>query len=75
MSGITGTSYVSAFSPVYSGYYGNGSLFDTGSSGYWWSATASNSNYQYGLYYNGGSLYTGNGGKGYGGSVRCIRSS
>ena len=72
-SGITG--YASAFSPVYSGYYYYGSLNDTGSYGYWWSATASNSNFQYSLYYNGGSLYTYYNGKYYGFSVRCFRSS
>ena len=73
MSGIT--SYTSAFSPVYSGYYINGSLYDTGSFGYWWSATASGSYYQYSLYYYGGSLYTSYDGKRLGFSVRCIRSS
>ena len=73
MDGIR--SYTSAFSPVYSGYYGNGSLGNTGSSGYWWSATAEGSFGQYRLYYNGGSLYTGSGSKDYGYSVRCIRSS
>ena len=73
-SGITG--YASAFSPVYSGLYSNGSLVSTGSYGYWWSATANDSSYQYGLYYYSGSLahnvsYV----KGYGYSVRCIRSN
>ena len=75
MSGIT--SYVSAFSPVYSGYYSAGSLTDTGFGGYWWSATAysSNSNRQYGLNYYGGILRTRNYNKYLGFSVRCIRSS
>ena len=73
MSGIT--SYTSAFSPVLSGYYVNGTLYNTGSYGYWWSATAYDSNYQYYLYYNGSSLNTGYDGKDYGFSVRCIRSS
>ena len=73
-SGITG--YVSAFSPVLSGYYDYGALYDTGSYGYWWSATASNSRNQYNLYYNGSSLYTdGVYNKYYGFSVRCVRSS
>ena len=72
-SGITG--YVSAFSPVYSGYYSNGSLYYTGSYGYWWSATANRSYYQYYLRYNGGSLNTGDYNKYNGFSVRCIRSS
>ena len=69
------TNQRSAFSPVYSGYYINGSLYDTGSYGYWWSATAYNSNYQYILYYNGGSLYTISYYKLGGNSVRCVRSS
>ena len=73
MSGIT--SYTSAFSPVYSGYYNNGSLYDTGSYGYWWSATAYSSTNQYYLNYNGGSLNTNVSYKYYGFSVRCIRSS
>ena len=69
-------SYSSAFSPVYSGYYVNGSLYNTGSYGYWWSATAySSSNYQYYLGYGGGSLYTSSNNKYRGFSVRCIRSS
>ena len=72
-SGITG--YVSAFSPVFSGYYYNGTLHDTGSNGRWWSATASNSLAQYYLYYSGSSLRTGNGNKNLGYSVRCIRSN
>ena len=71
--GITG--YSSAFSPVLSGYYGNGSLINTGFSGSWWSATALNSNSQYGLYYSGSSLNTRYNNKNLGFSVRCIRSS
>ena len=73
-SGIT--SYASAFSPVLSGYYNNGTLYSTGSRGYWWSATASNSRDQYTLYYGGSSLGTSSSSsKDYGFSVRCIRSS
>ena len=72
------TSYTSAFSPVHSGYYYNGSLNRTGSYGYWWSATAHASNFQYYLYYTSSDrLYTGQGndGKYDGYSVRCIRAS
>ena len=73
-SGITG--YLSAFSPVLSGSYSNGTLYGTGSRGYWWSATARSSYYQYYLSYNGSSLDTSLvDDKGSGGSVRCIRSS
>lgn len=70
------TSYTSAFSPVLSGTYNNGTLSNTGSGGFWWSATAYSSSYQYYLYYRGSSLdtYFGNY-KRYGLSVRCIRSS
>ena len=75
MNGIT--SYRSAFSPVYSGGYSNGSLYDTGSYGRWWSATASRSSSgsQYYLYYYGGSLSAVDSGKHFGYSVRCVRSS
>lgn len=74
--GIAGTSYVSAFSPVYSGNYYNGSLYYTGSNGYWWSSTAYNSNTQYYLFCNSGDLYTSGGySKNRGFSVRCVRSS
>ena len=73
MSGIT--SYTSAFSPVLSGSYYKGSLDHTGSSGYWWSATALNSNTQHTLNYNGSSLDTSVSNKRLGLSVRCIRSN
>ena len=72
------TSYASAFSPVYSGNYYNGSLSGTGSRGRWWSATAYDRLNQYYLYYGNGSLYASDdycSGKFYGVSVRCIRSS
>ena len=72
MSGITG--YTSAFSPVLSGYYYDGTLGGTGSFGGWWSATAILSN-QYYLYYDGSSLGTSNSYKYDGYSVRCIRSN
>lgn len=75
MSGIAGTSYVSAFSPVLSGYYNNGALYSTGSYGAWWSATADGSNLQYSLFYNGSSLDTNFDDRSLGYSVRCIRSS
>ena len=75
MDGINGTSYLDAFSPVYSGYYSNGSLSNTGHSGEWWSATARYSNSQYYLGYAYGGLYTGDDSKYVGRSVRCVRSS
>ena len=73
MSGIT--SYTSAFSPVLSGRYNNGSLIDTGSLGFWWSATAVSSVSQYNLFYNGSRLNNFYDYKYYGLSVRCIRSN
>ena len=75
-SGITGTSYISAFSPITGGYYMGGSLSNI-STGFWWSATAFASNNQHNLRYNGSSLYTSISGSGndFGFYVRCIRSS
>ena len=75
MRDITSSSYTSAFSPVYSGNYDDGSLGLTDSYGYWWSATAETSTGQYSLYYNDGSLWTFYYLKYYGFSVRCIRAS
>ena len=72
-SGIT--SYMDAFSPVLSGYYGSGSLDNAGSYGFWWSATANNIATQYSLYYNGWYFDTSAYNKLHGNSVRCIRSS
>ena len=69
------TSYSSAFSPVYSGYYDNGSLYTTGFSGYWWSSTAYDNYNQYRLNYYSGSLDPYLGYKNLGFSVRCVRSS
>ena len=72
--GIAGTSYISAFSPIYGGYYSSGSLSNT-SVGYWWSSTAYNGYAQYFLYYSSGSLNTSAHDKSFGSYVRCIRSS
>ena len=72
-SGIT--SYVSAFSPVLSGSYYNGTLYNTGSNGIWWSATVRTSITQYLLRYSSGSLNTSFEFTRHGYSVRCIRSS
>ena len=77
--GITGTSYISAFSPVAGGYYYNGLLdSDYTGSGFWWSSTAyDNLGSQYSLGYFNGSLNTigYNYYKNNGYYVRCIRSS
>ncbi|MBQ2695494.1 hypothetical protein IJG04_02540, partial [Candidatus Saccharibacteria bacterium] len=75
ISGII--SYSSAFSPIYGGYYYDGSLFyaTTYGYGYWWSTTANGAVSQYGLYYNRGSLYTNFNNKYTGLYVRCVRTS
>ena len=62
-----------AFSPVYSGFYDNGTL--DSSYGYWWSATANGGKYRYSMYYYNGSLYIGGLSRYHGGSVRCIRTT
>ena len=72
-SGIT--SYTSAFSPVYSGYYYSGTLRDTGSYGNWWSTNIDGGTRRRYLFYNSGSLNTTSNYRYYGYSVRCIRSS
>ena len=72
---ITATTHVSAFSPVLSGNYYNGSLRNVGTYGNWWSATAYNNASQYYLRYAGSSLDTDANTKYFGYSVRCIRSS
>ena len=69
------TSYTSAFSPIYGGYYFNGSLYNSSTLGYWWSSTARNSSSQYTLLYYNGSLGTDSYFKYSGFYVRCIRSS
>lgn len=75
--GLYGTSYVSAFSPVYSGYYNIGSLKDAGSGGYWWSSSSFNGGaFRYHLIYGKEGLDTDWGlFQNNGLSVRCIRSS
>ena len=72
-SGIT--NQVSAFSPVYSGYYDDGSRIAAGGVGYWWSATANDITGQHYLRYEAGSLDTDHSDKRGGLSVRCVRSS
>ena len=69
------TSYKDAFSPVYGGYYDNGSLDYASTYGFWWSATANNTIRRYVLYYNGGSLNTSDYDPRHSGYyVRCVSS-
>lgn len=78
---ITGTSQsswsttnVTAFNAVAAGIYATGSLNLSGSSGYWWSSTASNTSGRYSLGYNtSNGLNSGNRyARIYGISVRCV---
>ena len=71
------TSYTTAFSPVYGGYYNDdGSLGNASTGGYWWSATASdNTGGRYRLNYYSGSLSTANDYRRNGRYVRCVRSA
>ena len=58
---------------VYSGYWYGSSARRRGNYGYYWSSTASNSDYAYYLYLYSGSVYPGDGGNKYSGySVRCV---
>ena len=77
LQGIFGARYVSAFSPVFNGHYENGQPVIVGLQGGWWSATAydDDSRGQYGLIYDGSSLSMGANTKGFGYSVRCVRSN
>ncbi|MBQ6375495.1 hypothetical protein IJJ37_00990, partial [Candidatus Saccharibacteria bacterium] len=70
------TTNVSAFGAIYSGYYYNGTLSDTGSYGAWWSSTAYGTTYRYSLDYGSGKLYSGSYySRQYGNSIRCVKSS
>lgn len=69
------TSYSSAFSPIYGGYYNDGSLLSATRYGFWWSRTAYRAVYQYYLYYDNGILGTVDYYKYRGGYVRCVRTS
>lgn len=72
---ITDTSYISAFSPVLSGHYSDGSLILTGHRSNWWASSEFFGNMKYSLEYNGSSFSTFGEPKPHGVSVRCIRSS
>ena len=74
ISAITGTSYISAFSPVTGGYYNNGSLSST-SSGFWWSSIPQSGPWQFFLYYEDSSLKVNINARSFGFYMRCIRSS
>ena len=62
------------FSPVLGGNYGNGTLYNESTYGYWWGSTAYNGAKRYYLSYNGSSLSTSNydGRRHLGYYVRCV---
>ena len=60
------------FSPVLSGYYLDGTLNNESLRGYWWGSTAYNGAKRYYLSYNNTSLYTSNGFRHVGFSIRCV---
>lgn len=68
--------YPKEFNPVAAGDYNNGSLYGSGSSGYWWSSTAYSATARYYLYYYTSSgLRSGNNYNRYRGySVRCVKA-
>lgn len=72
---ITGSAYISAFSPVAGGSYYDGSLNTIGY-GHYWSSTGYSGTFQYDMYYNSTILGTyGSRNKYCGYYIRCIRSS
>ncbi|MBQ3292821.1 hypothetical protein IJG93_00740 [Candidatus Saccharibacteria bacterium] len=67
--------YISDFSPVPGGRYGNGSLFVESTHGYWWGSTVYNGASRYYLGYSSNGLYTNNYNRLGGFYVRCIQAS
>ena len=65
------------FSVLPAGYYSNGSFYNAGDSGYFWSSTEDGSNGAYNKYfrYSNSYVYEYYNGKGFGFSVRCLRNS
>ena len=71
---IDGQRNIASFSPVLGGYYGNGTLYNEDTYGYWWGSTAYNGARRYNLRYNGSSLYTNSGRRLLGHYVRCVQA-
>ncbi len=60
----------------YAGYVDNGSLYNVGSDGVYWSRTANSTNYAYILYFYSSTVYPASNGTRYvGRSVRCVATS
>ena len=66
---------VNSFFPVLGGGYGNTTLYNETTRGFWWGSMAYNGAWRYNLRYN-GSLYISNGdGRSFGFYVRCVQAS
>ena len=69
------SAYVSNFSPVLGGTYGNGTLYDESTRGGWWGSETYIGAARYRLVYDGSSLYTGGNVRRHGGVyVRCVQA-
>ena len=68
-------SYVSAFSPVFSGYYSGGLLLFVGSRGNWWASTLYSSLRHFYMFYRSDGLFTSGSSRSDELSIRCVRSS
>ncbi|MBQ3293345.1 hypothetical protein IJG93_03570 [Candidatus Saccharibacteria bacterium] len=66
------TTYVSSFSPVLGGNYGNGALYSESTLGLWWGSTAYDGATRYFLAYDGSSLYTDYSIRRNGRYIRCV---
>ena len=66
--------HISNFFPVLGGGYGNGTLVNEATRGYWWGSEAYNGALRYYLVYNGSSLYTNNGLRRAGSYIRCVQA-
>ncbi|MBR3252960.1 hypothetical protein IKF84_02715 [Candidatus Saccharibacteria bacterium] len=69
---VGSSTYISSFSPVLGGRYGNGILNYESTRGFWWGNTASTGAERYILAYNGSVLYTGSGVRTNGFYIRCV---
>ncbi|MBR3252723.1 hypothetical protein IKF84_01480 [Candidatus Saccharibacteria bacterium] len=67
--------YVSSFSPVLGGLYGNSTLNSESTRGFWWGSDKYDGAIRYVLYYNGDSLLIGSNSRRSGNYIRCIQAS
>ena len=73
--GSGSTTYISSFSPVLGGIYGDGSLRDKDTRGAWWSSIVYNNASRYYLGYDAASIWTGARVRLNGIYVRCVQAS